>query len=76
MHGFCILGLEITDYFKIKIDCLKMPHVSDLRSHRKWVPNDSFFGCVIPDFARFRFLADFSDIIFWKSLKFGDFPFW
>ena len=76
MHGFCMLGVKITDYLKIKIDCLKMPHVPDLRSHRKWVPNGSVFGCVIPDFARFWFLADFSDIILWNSLKFGDFPVW
>ena len=76
MHGFYILGVEITDYFKIKTDCLKMPHVSDIRSHRKWVPNDPVFGCVIPDFARFRFLIDFSEILYRKSLKFVDFQVW
>ena len=53
-----------------------MPHVSDLRSHRKWVPNDPVFGCVIPDFARLRFLVDFSDILYRKSLKFIDLQVW
>ena len=53
-------------YFEIKIRCLKMPHWSDLRSHRKWAPNDLIDGCVMHFVALFLMFGWFFGYFFLK----------